>query len=826
MKKTLQFIGILTAILLSFSANAQTELTPLSVCDDNNDGYEAVDLTVKIDEILNGDNAIDYMITFHETITDAENNISEISDPEMYFNVDPSPYMMYFRKENNDDQTFSVGYFEIIFLTTPEIGIPSDLYNPAGTFDLTSNDAIIMNGNPSLVLGYYTTIQDAQNNSSPIVNVANYTAIQNTTIWVRAENTEGCSKITSFNLILDNDDNIVYIPDANFKTKLLQANTNNNIAQNATNQNIKIDINNDGEIQVSEALNVAHLTVYQSNISDLTGIGSFSNLQYLESSSNNLTELDFSGNPNLVVFWAFNNPNLGYINIKSGSAMNPDNVDEGSWMEMWGNLPDNTYICADESEIDFILPYLNMWGNTNQIISSYCTYYPAGDYNTITGTVAYDLNNDGCDNQDLTHFVKIKIENEVEEGATFTNEEGTYVFFTQTGEFTLIPQLENPSYFNVTPATESVTFTNNNNNVQTVNFCITPNGVHPDLEVVIAPIIPARPGFEATYKVAYRNKGNQILSQEYGLNFFYNQHLMSFVSATVTPETQGPGGMSWSYENLEPFESREIVVTMSINSPTHPENPVNIDDVLVFTSVIMPQLGDENVLDNTYIFNQTVVGAYDPNDITCIEGEIVSPNYIGEELHYVIRFENTGNYYAENVVVVMQIDTAKYDVDSVRLLNTSHNATAQIKDDVLEIFFNQIYLDSGGHGNILLVMKSINTLSEGDSVQSKADIYFDFNYPIITNDAVTLFQATMSVEENIKNIDLRFYPNPTTDYFNITSEAMIQSVELYDVLGKLVRTSIVNGFETQQNVSNLTNGVYILKIKTQEGEITGKIIKK
>src|SRR5690606_23372616 len=98
------------------------------------------------------------------------------------------------------------------------------------------------------------------------------------------------------------------------------------------------------------------------------------------------------------------------------------------------------------------------------------------------------------------------------------------------------------------------------------------------------------------------------------------QHLMSYVSASITPDTQGPGGMNWSYENLLPFESREITVTMQINTPTDIENPVNIDDVLTFTSIISPQGGDENGQDNIYILNQTVVGAFDPNDITCIEG--------------------------------------------------------------------------------------------------------------------------------------------------------------------------------------------------------------
>lgn len=44
---------------------------------------------------------------------------------------------------------------------------------------------------------------------------------------------------------------IVNIPDTNFKAKLLAANTTNSIAADSFNNNIKIDINNNGEIEVS-----------------------------------------------------------------------------------------------------------------------------------------------------------------------------------------------------------------------------------------------------------------------------------------------------------------------------------------------------------------------------------------------------------------------------------------------------------------------------------------------------------------------------------------------------------------------------------------------
>jgi hypothetical protein len=94
-------------------------------------------------------------------------------------------------------------------------------------------------------------------------------------------------------------DTIVNIPDANFKAKLLQANTNNSIARDSLDNFIKIDINGDGQIQQSEADRVYMLDVYRYNISSLDGIGAFVNLKYLNCQSNQLTTLDVSKNVNL-----------------------------------------------------------------------------------------------------------------------------------------------------------------------------------------------------------------------------------------------------------------------------------------------------------------------------------------------------------------------------------------------------------------------------------------------------------------------------------------------------------------------------------------------
>ncbi|MBC8884237.1 T9SS type A sorting domain-containing protein [Flavobacterium piscinae] len=316
------------------------------------------------------------------------------------------------------------------------------------------------------------------------------------------------------------------------------------------------------------------------------------------------------------------------------------------------------------------------------------------------------------------------------------------------------------------------------------------------------------------------------MSQQNGVNFVYNQNLMELVSTSVAPSSQGPGAIQWDYANLMPFESRSIEVTMAINPPTDTENPVNIGDELTFTSIILPQAGDENVHDNTFVYNQTVVGSYDPNDITCLQGDVVSPTQIGNYLHYVIRFENTGNAPAENVVVKVEIDPNQFDSNSLQMLATSHDANIRMTGNKIEFIFENIQLESGGHGNILLKMRTNETLQVGDYVEKKANIYFDYNFPIETNEAETLFEALSLVNPTLDNL-ITIYPNPTKDVVTISikDNSSIKTIELYDVQGRLPQTQLVNDFSSELNITERANGMYFIKINTDKGTKVEKLVK-
>lgn len=561
-----------------------------------------------------------------------------------------------------------------------------------------------------------------------------------------------------------------------------------------------------------------HSAYFNYNNLTVLDVSTLTALQYLQCSFNNLATLDISNCPNFISLACTDN-NLETLFMKFG---NPSLSISGGYPLT--NNPNLTYVCMDDFRIPGFLQYFNDNGMTNVVVNSYCSFVPGGNYNTISGTLTVDNNNNGCDTADgFNPYIRLNITGGLSSGATFTNAAGQYGFYTLAGNFTVSPSLENPAWFNVSPNNANVNFPNANNNSSMQDFCITPNGIHPDLEIVITPVTSARPGFDAVYKIVYRNKGNQTLSQAYGINFFYDDNLMDLVSSSVTPSTAGTGSLSWDYANLRPFDSREITVTFNINAPTD-VNPVNINDILTFTTSILPQAGDENTTDNLFIYRDLVSGSYDPNDITCLEGDVVSPTEIGDYLHYMIRFENTGTAEAENIVVSTEINPADFDINSLQLLNASHPMYTRVNGNIVEFIFEQILLESGGHGNVLLKVKSLTSLQQGDNVNKRANIYFDYNYPVATNEAETIFQA-LSNPDFEQDQSISVYPNPTKDKVNVSGDFTLQTVQLYDVQGRLLQTQLANDNQTNIDISVHSNGVYFIKVTSDKGIKVGKIVK-
>lgn len=578
-------------------------------------------------------------------------------------------------------------------------------------------------------------------------------------------------------------------------------------------------------VNVSNLINLKSLDCQSNQVSsiDMTGI---TNLFILHCENNQLTTLDLSGNTRSNLFVDCSNNNLSTLFMKNG--WNATLVTSGPYCQCSRNIyffnnPNLTYVCADPGEMADIQALSGTGNYSNFTVNSYCDYVPGGNYNTITGNVKFDLDNNGCDAADINpKNIRLNINDGTNTAAAFTDQNGNYTFYTQVGNFDIEPVIENPTWFTFSPNNATIPFADNNNNSTTQNFCITSNGSHQDLEIVLVPIGPARPGFDAVYELVLHNKGNQFMNDWTGVLLQYDALKMSFVSSSIVNSSSVVGVLEWGYF-LAPFQTQTIEVVFHINSPVD-VHPVVNGDVLNFTAVFNPISTDENQADNTFVYHQTVVGSYDPNDIICLEGDVVPPTEIGNYLHYVINFENTGTYPAENVVVKTEVDTSKFEINSLQLMNTNFPVDARITGNKAEFIFKNIQLPIGGHGHILLKIKTKNILVTGSSVSNRGDIFFDYNAPVDTGLATTFFQ-TLSNTGFATDSSVTITPNPASEFVFVRANSLIQSVEVYDTLGRIIQTIIINKNESKLNINSYSSGTYFIKIVTEKGAKVQKLLK-
>ncbi|WP_298116641.1 LamG-like jellyroll fold domain-containing protein [Flavobacterium sp.] len=83
-------------------------------------------------------------------------------------------------------------------------------------------------------------------------------------------------------------------------------------------------------------------------------------------------------------------------------------------------------------------------------------------------------------------------------------------------------------------------------------------------------------------------------------------------------------------------------------------------------------------------------------------------------------------------------------------------------------------------------------------------------------------QNTLSSQNfQSKNLKASIYPNPTSDNFSIEMENEVKSVEIYSLQGQKIMTSTTKDI----NVSNLSNGIYLVRIEDVNNAIsTQKLI--
>lgn len=563
-------------------------------------------------------------------------------------------------------------------------------------------------------------------------------------------------------------------------------------------------------LDVTNNLALSALTVYGNPlvVLDLRNI----NIRTLNCTNTLIEYLDLSNSTNMNIFSIGNNPNLTYVNFKSGGN---DNIDQ-IYSTTFPGLPNLETICVDD--VGNLLA-LRIQALTDQDIN-----ITEDCLNQVTGTLQYDIGNDGCDAADFKiKNLMIQSESVVDTTATFTSVEGGYVNYVSSNTYVTSLESSLPDYFTVVPQSQTTVFTDFNN-TELIDFCIQANEIVDDLNVMLLPVNPARPGFDTTYKLIFSNIGTTQLDGSVVVTF--DDTMLSFLSANETIASQTTNSLTFDFTDLTPFESRTIKLEFSVFTPPI----VNSDDVLVFTSEILPVNSDITPEDNSYTLEQIVVNSYDPNDKRVLQGSAIFEEEKGNYLDYIIRFQNTGTASAINVRIEDVLD-AKLDWKTLQPLSSSHDYTVEVtNENKVAFIYDNINLLSQSddeelsQGYIAFRIKPKHDVVVGDIIEGEAAIYFDFNAPIITNAVSTEIVAPLSIDQFHRQ-SVKLFPNPAQNALQVVSSQIIDRLTVIDMNGRTLNEIQLSNLEFNVDVSSLTKGVYFLEIQCGESKMTRKFIK-
>ena len=261
-----------------------------------------------------------------------------------------------------------------------------------------------------------------------------------------------------------------------------------------------------------------------------------------------------------------------------------------------------------------------------------------------------------------------------------------------------------------------------------------------------------------------------VLGQNENIDTFWSDVTAIGETAEVSSERASDGSNSIKIVNYDDGEQGGIYIT---NVPSYGKTTISYD-------VFVPELGGS---DNIF-------------GVFTSEGGLVN-----------VDFDYEGN------VLIGNYETEEYEEVATYNSNTWYNLKVEIDFSSREVkyYLNNSLIHTG------TAVGTSTSISELDFAIDNfgTDAYFD---------NIQVKDATLAVSEAGKKDIFRVYPNPTVDIVNFDVVGKINSVEVYDAAGKLVKNT-KDGAKTL-SLSTLSKGNYVVKVQTENATYTKKVIKK
>ncbi|MCK8481965.1 choice-of-anchor L domain-containing protein, partial [Psychroserpens algicola] len=186
-----------------------TAVTPIDVCDDNNDGFAMFTLTDRNTEVIAALDPTTVTVSYHETQADADNGVNPLTVP--YPNTVINTQTVYVRVEANGDPdcynttTLELNVFPIPIPNAPTpLEVCDDDNDGFSTFNLTSKDLEIIGPQLNMTVTYHETQSDADTGTNAQASPYSNISANSQTLYARLEdNNSGCHDTVELLLIVN-----------------------------------------------------------------------------------------------------------------------------------------------------------------------------------------------------------------------------------------------------------------------------------------------------------------------------------------------------------------------------------------------------------------------------------------------------------------------------------------------------------------------------------------------------------------------------------------------------------------------------------------------
>lgn len=427
----------------------------------------------------------------------------------------------------------------------------------------------------------------------------------------------------------------------------------------------------------------------------------------------------------------------------------------------------------------------------------------------ISGHVYYDKNNNSTKDPQEYYLSNHLLYTTPNNLAYATDTTGFYQFYIGSIGDTLRPALptgyctSNPPYHLAIGAAANVDF-----------GLFLPQGIQ-DLSIDMTNRTPFRPWFETKIDVTVTNLGSIDLPATIQVIL---DSTLTYQSSDVLPVSVSGDTLIFVTDTISFLQHRKIEIEVQTSSMDTIGTPIYC------SSTVEPLTGDTALANNFSIIDTEVVGSFDPNDKTANHHPYFTPLQLqnNEEMQYVIRFQNTGNFQADFVRIVDTLSNFT-NQSTFRLISASHPVRYEFQPGrVVTFYFDNINLpdstsdEPNSHGYVKFGIRFFQNLPIGTGIENTAAIYFDFNAPVITNTVSTLIAyppINVNIEE-LQNPDkLLVFPNPVSDLLTIQLEgaSVNQSyvLTINDLTGRVVSKSEFTGNSVTTDVTSYANGPYV-----------------